>query len=112
MGGISMADLSDTDKKIMFGENYKELELQAQIASGITDRMKSAQESAAKMDGMAKAAMFFGVVSILIMLANYFATSFPYNQNLQLLAAGTLVLSVVVNLFASNKAKAILSAGA
>jgi hypothetical protein len=32
MGGISMADLSDTDKKTMFGENYKELELQAQIA--------------------------------------------------------------------------------
>lgn len=107
-----MANLSDTDKKILFGENYKEHEKQAQIASGITDRMKSAQESAAKVDGLAKAAMFFGVVAILIMLANYFATSFPYNQNLQLLAAGTLVLSVVVNLLASSKAKAILSAGA
>ena len=107
-----MADLSEADKKIMFGENYKELELQAQLASGITDRMKRAQESAGKVDGLAKAAMFFGVVAILIMLANYFATSFPYNQNLQIMAAGTLVLSIIVNLFASSKAKAILSAGA
>ena len=30
-----MADLSDTDKKILFGENYKEIEKQAQLASGV-----------------------------------------------------------------------------
>lgn len=104
-----MADLSDADKKILFGENYKEVAKQAQIASGVTDRMKTAQESAGKMDGLAKAALFFAVIAVLIMFANYFATSFPYSQTLQLMAAGTLALSVAVNFLANGKKKSILA---
>jgi hypothetical protein len=106
-----MADLSDTDKKILFGETYKELEKQAQIASGVTDRMKAAQERAANMDGLAKAAIFFAVVAIMIMFANYFATSFPYSQTLQIMAASTLVVSVVVNFLANGRKKSILASG-
>jgi hypothetical protein len=105
-----MADLSDADKKILFGENYQELAKQAQIASGVTDRMKAAQESAAKMDGLAKAAIFFAVVAILILGANYFATSFPYSQTLQVIATATLAASVVVNFLANGKKKSILAA--
>lgn len=105
-----MADLSDADKKILFGDNYQELAKQAQIASGVTDRMKAAQESASKMDGLAKAALFFGVIAVLILFANYFATSFPYSQSLQLMAAGTLAISVVVSFLANNKKKSILAA--
>lgn len=107
-----MADLSDADKKILLGENYKEIAKQAQIASGVTDRMKAAQESADKMDGLAKAAIFFAVVAVLILGANYFATSFPYNQTLQLMAAGTLAASVVINFLANGKKKSILAAAA
>jgi hypothetical protein len=105
-----MADLSDADKKILFGENFKEHEKQAQIASGVTDQMKAAQERAAKMDGLAKAAIFFAVVAIMIMFANYFATSFPYSQTLQIMAASTLAASVVVNFLANGKKKSILAA--
>jgi hypothetical protein len=105
-----MADLSDADKKILFGENFKELEKQAQIANGVTDQMKAAQERAAKMDGLAKAAIFFAVVAIMIMFANYFATSFPYSQTLQIMAASTLAASVVVNFLANGKKKSILAA--
>ncbi len=83
---------------------------QAQIANGVTDQMKAAQERAAKMDGLAKAAIFFAVVAIMIMFANYFATSFPYSQTLQIMAASTLAASVVVNFLANGKKKSILAA--
>lgn len=104
-----MADLSDADKKILFGDNYKELAMQTQIASGVTDRMKAAQESAAKMDGLAKAAIFFAVVATLILGANYFATSFPYSQTLQFIAGATLAVSVVVYFLANGKKNSILA---
>jgi hypothetical protein len=110
-GENNMANLSDADKKILFGENYKELEKQAQIAAGVTDSALAAQESAAKMDGLAKAAIFFAVLAILIMFANYFATSFPYSQTLQIMAASTLAASVVVNFLANGKKKSILAVG-
>ena len=106
-----MANLSDADKKILFGENYKELEKQAQIAAGVTDSAIAAQESAAKMDGLAKAAIFFAVLAILIMFANYFATSFPYSQTLRIMAASTLVVSDVVNFLANGRKKSILASG-
>lgn len=111
-GGNNKADLSDADKRILFGENYKELAKQAQLASGITDRMKAAQESADKMDGLAKAAIFFAVVAILILGANYFATTFPYSQTLQAIAAATLAVSVVINFLANGKKKSILASAA
>jgi hypothetical protein len=111
-GGNNMADLSDADKKILLGENYKEIAKQAQIASGVTDRMKAAQESAAKMDGLAKAAIFFAVIAVLILGGNYFATSFPYSQTLQMIATATLALSVVINFLANGKNKSILAAAA
>jgi hypothetical protein len=107
-----MADLSDADKKILLGENYKEIAKQAQIASGVTDRMKAAQESAAKMDGLAKAAIFFAVIAVLILGGNYFGTSFPYSQTLQMIATATLALSVVINFLANGKKKSILAAAA
>lgn len=61
---------------------------------------------------MAKAALFFAVTAIMILFANYFATSFPYSQTLQMLAGGTLIASVVINFFASGRKKTILASAA
>lgn len=48
----------------------------------------------------------------MILFANYFATSFPYSQTLQMLAGGTLIASVVINFFASGRKKTILASAA
>jgi hypothetical protein len=73
--------------------------------------MRGAQERAAKIDGLAKAAIFFPVVASLIMFANYFATSFPYSQTLRIMAASTLVVSDVVNFLANGRKKSVLASG-
>jgi hypothetical protein len=73
--------------------------------------MRGAQERAAKIDGLAKAAIFFAVVASLIIFANYFATSFPCSQTLQIIAASTLVVSDVVSFLANGRKKSILASG-
>ncbi len=90
-----MASLSDSDKRILLGENYREIERQEQAASGISDKTRDATATVAKIEGFAMTAVFFTVVSAIIFVTNYYAVSGPYQPTLATMSAVAFVVALV-----------------
>lgn len=101
-----MAELSDSDKRILLGENYKE-EAEAQRAlSGVTDAMYASRERDSKFAAIYNASIYIGIVAAVIFGANYFASAFPYSPSLAWFAAIAVVVAVVAGLWAKSKRSA------
>ncbi|MDB5570090.1 MAG: hypothetical protein JWN93_1273 [Hyphomicrobiales bacterium] len=98
-----MASLSDSDKRILLGENYREIERQEQAASGISDHTRDATASMAKVEGLAMTCVFFAVVAAIIFSTNWFAVSGPYQPTLAMIAGVTFVVAVVAAVAAFTK---------
>jgi len=99
----AMADLSDADKRILFGENYMEAQ-RARAAAGQAGAPSIREaEQAQKMDNLMTWAVVFGIVSMLIVLTNYFGTAFPYNPKLEIGAGMAFVLSIILWVYARRK---------
>lgn len=102
-----MADLSDADKKILFGENYVEAQRARTRAGQAAASSLRDLEQAEKMDNWMTWAVVFGIVSLLIIVTNYFGTAFPTNAKLEIGAGIAFVLSIVLWVYARRKKKEI-----
>jgi hypothetical protein len=88
-----MAELSDSDKRILLGANYKKEEARRDAERGITDQtrlVQSRKEMSANIIGIA---LGVGVVAFLIGIANYYSRGTNYSS--------TLVIGCVVVVMAS-----------
>lgn len=103
-----MAELSDADKREIFGQNYLEGRRGAAPVGSRAAIAERTREDADKMDNWVTWAIVFGAVSALIMLTNYYGTAFPYNPNLEIGAGIALALSIIFGIYARSRKKAIL----
>jgi hypothetical protein len=77
-----MAELSDADKKILLGEDWKENQANQDASRGITDTTRSAAEKDKMASNIVTVASGFGIVALIIGIANYFSRGTPYNPAL------------------------------
>lgn len=102
-----MADLSDADKRILFGENYLEAQRARASAGDAPGSALRDAEQAEKMDNFMMWAVAFGIVSALILLTNYFGTAFPYRPRLEIGAGIAFLSSILLWIYARRKKNAI-----
>ncbi len=103
-----MAELSDADKRELFGENYAEARRERPPIGSPAAKAARAREEADKMDNWTTWAIVLGVVSALIILTNYFGTAFSYNPRLEIAAGIVLVLALIFGIYARRRKNAIL----
>jgi hypothetical protein len=103
-----MAELSDADKRELFGENSVEARRERPPIGSPLEVAERAREEADKMDNWITWAIVLGAVSALIVLTNYFGTAFPYNPRLEIAAGIVLVLAIIFGIYARRRKNAIL----
>ena len=94
-----MAELSDHDKKILLGPNYKALEEQARRDSGLTDKQHLAESKRGKTTGYRMTGAIFAGLAAIIFVSNHMQASGPYQPNLAWAAAIVGVLSAAVAVY-------------
>ena len=102
-----MAELSDSDKRILLGENYKAEAEARRASSGVSEAMYASRERDAKFAAIYNASIYIAIVAVVIFGANYFATAFPYSSSLAIFAAVALVIAVAAGFWARNKRQGI-----
>lgn len=102
-----MAELSDSDKRILLGENYKAEAEARRASSGVTDAMYASRERDAKYAAIYNASIYIGIVAAVIFGANYFATAFPYSTNLAIFSAVAFLIALAAGFWARNRRQGI-----
>ncbi len=72
-----MAELAERDRRIILGDNYKEIEEAAQKASGVKDTVRLRAAAMERADSQRINSLAFVVVGALLLISNYFAVSGP-----------------------------------
>ena len=84
-----MAALSDEDKKILLGADFKETEARQDVERGITDESRLAKTREDRAANLVAGAIGVGSVAFIIGLANYFSHGTPYSP---VLVTGCIVV--------------------
>lgn len=104
-----MADLTDADKRVLFGDNYIETQREHADPQNPAATLLRNQEQAEKMDDWLTWAIVFGIVSGLIFLTNYFGAAKNFNPRLEIGAATVFILAVVFGYYSRRKKREILA---
>ena len=88
-----MADLSDADKKILLGADYKRMDAQRDASRGISDETRLAKSRDDMAADLISVAIGFGIVAFIIGFANYHSAGTPYNASLVIGCAVVVIAS-------------------
>lgn len=101
-----MADLSDADKKILLGAEYKQEGARRDAERGITDATRSAKAKEATISNVIMAASGAAFLSFLIGIANFYSRGTPYNATLVTVCAVVFLVSVAAIVWFKRSQKA------
>lgn len=91
-----MADLSDSDKKILLGSGYKADQAARDAKSGITDATRLAKRKSEIANDLMFGAVGVGVIALIIFVTNFYSVAIPYNANLAIGSAVVVLGSIAV----------------
>lgn len=95
-----MAELSDSDKMILLGKDYKEIERQAQISRGLSESQEIAEARRGKYSTYRTTAAVSAGLAALVFVTNFRQASGPYQPNLGIVAGIAVLLGVAIALYA------------
>ncbi len=98
-----MADLSDADKRILLGADYKRAEARRDAELGTTDQTRLAQSQKNKAEALVTGAIGIGIVAFVIGFANYFSRGTPYNSKLVIGCIVVVLASAAVVVFMRSR---------
>jgi hypothetical protein len=98
--GHQMAELSDFDKKVLFGENYKEVERLAELANNKTAQQRLAESLRGHYEQVRNYALVIAGIATIIVVTNYLQISGPYQSVLGIGTAIAVVGGVICASFA------------
>ncbi|MDP2358167.1 MAG: hypothetical protein Q8M31_19185 [Beijerinckiaceae bacterium] len=98
-----MAELSDTDKQILLGKDYKAKMLERDTATGVTDATRDAKSKADMLSNIMVTALGVGAVALLIFGTNFYSVSGPYNSTLSIGSAMVAIASIAIAAYARSK---------
>ncbi len=98
-----MADLSDTDKKILLGENYLEIEKQAALRRNLSQGQEEAEELQKKMLNYRTTAGIIFLLAAVVFITNYLQLSGPYQPYMSIAAAGGTIIGAICAVWAHTK---------
>ena len=105
----AMADLSDDDKRVLFGDHYVEAQRdRAPAGSGAAANLR-AREEADKMDNWTTWSIAIAIVSALIVLTNYFGAAFAYNPGLEIGAGIVFIAAVLLGIYSRRRKRSIMA---
>ena len=102
-----MAELSDADKRVLLGENYKEIERAAAEASGMNATQEAIEEKRKKIDNVRTSAGVIGLLGTLVFVTNYLQMSGPYQPYMSIAAAIGAVGGIVCAVMAHMKLQSV-----
>lgn len=77
-----MADLSDADKKILLGANYKQDAAARDAERGVTEESRRAKKLEALATDMIMGGIGVGLIALIIAVTNYNSIGTPYSPTL------------------------------
>lgn len=95
-----MAELSDFDKRVLFGENFKEVERLAELADKKTAQQRLTEASRGKYEQVRNYALVIVGIAAIIVVTNYLQVSGPYQSFLGTATAIIVVVGVICASFA------------
>ncbi|MDF2118821.1 hypothetical protein PY365_24955 [Roseiarcaceae bacterium H3SJ34-1] len=95
-----MAQLSDADKKLLLGENYKEAEKAADLANTKTAQQRVAETLRANCERVRSSALVLSGIAAIIAVTNYMQVSGPYQRPLGIAATSVVLAGIVCASFA------------
>ncbi len=98
-----MAELSDADKKILLGENYREIEKQAALNRNLTQGQEEAEELQKKMLNYRTTSGIIFLLASVVFITNYLQLSGPYQPYMSMAAAAGAILSALCGIWAHTK---------
>jgi len=90
-----MAQLSEADKKRIFGENYQEVEKAAELAGTQTALGRMADALRSNCQQVRGYGLVVSCIAAIITVTNYFQVSGPYQRSLGIAATAAVVIGVV-----------------
>ena len=100
-----MAELSDADKKILFGDGYKDVQTLRDLKTGDTDQARATKARDIMLANGAMTAAGLGFVAFLIGLANYYSRGTPYSPALVIGCLIVVIACVVIAIGLSHYRK-------
>lgn len=98
-----MAELSDSDKQILLGKDYKAKLLESDRVSGVTDATRAAESKTARLANIRATALGVAAVALLIFGTNFYSVSGPYNSTLSIGSAVVAIASLAIAAYASRR---------
>ena len=95
-----MAELSESDKKILYGDNYKEAERLAELANTKTAQQRVTESLRGNYEQVRNYGLIIAGIAAIIVVTNYFQISGPYQSVLGIATAIAVVGGVVCASFA------------
>ncbi len=87
-----MADLSDADKQVLLGKDYKAKLLERDTAAGVTDASRSAKSKADLLSNTMMTSLAVAILALIIFATNFYSVSGPYNSTL---STGSIIVALV-----------------
>jgi hypothetical protein len=98
-----MAELSDFDKKVLFGDDYKEVERLAELANNKTAQQRLAESLRGSYEQVRNYALVIAGIATIIVVTNYLQVSGPYQSFLGIATAITVAGGVICASFAQMR---------
>lgn len=105
----AMADLSDADKRVLFGDHYVEAQRDRAPAGSAAAANLRACEEVDKMDNWTTWSIAIAIVSALIVLTNYFGAAFAYNPGLEIGAGIVFIVAVLLGIYSRRRKRSIMA---
>ena len=98
-----MAELSEADKRILLGANYREVEKQEALKSDKTRSAEAASEKLSKLRQYRNTAGVIALLGGLVFATNYLQLSGPFQPNMSIAAAVGMIAGAAIAIFAAVK---------